>query len=148
MFAHQVMQDRLFRPPPLVMGRVRRRGAQHGFALQSHPQASARTTIARHVDAELLPGRDVQTDDELIAYSKQYAASSYHLIGSCRMGRAGDPGAVVSPELKVHGLDCLHVADASVMPSANTMAPTLMVGEKAANMILGRARLPAVALRD
>ncbi len=64
--------------------------------------------IARHVDAELLPGRDVQTDDELIAYSK------------------------LMP----------------VMPSANTMAPTLMVGEKAADMILGRARLPAVALRD
>ena len=67
------------------------------------------------------------------------------------MGRAGDPGAVVSPEIKVHGLDCLHVADASVMPvmpSANTMAPTLMVGDKAADMILGRARLPAVALRD
>ena len=63
------------------------------------------------------------------------------------MGRAGDPGAVVSPD----SLDCLHVADPSVMPvmpSANTMAPTLMVGDKAADMILGRARLPAVALRD
>lgn len=107
--------------------------------------------IAQYVDAELLPGCDVQTDDELIAYSKQYAASSYHLIGSCRMGRSDDPGAVVSPELRVHGLEGLHVADASVMPvmpSANTMVPTLMVGEKAADMILGRSPLPTAQLLE
>jgi len=106
--------------------------------------------MARHIDAELLPGRAVQTDDEFIAYSKQYAASSYHLIGSCRMGQAADPMAVVSPALSVHGLEGLHVADASVMPvmpSANTMVPTLMVAEKAADMILGKSPLPAVALR-
>ena len=50
MFPNQAMQDRLLRPPPLVVDRVRRRGAQHGFALQSHPDANARTTIARHRD--------------------------------------------------------------------------------------------------
>jgi choline dehydrogenase len=105
--------------------------------------------MARHVDAELLPGPQVQTDDEFIAYSKQYAASSYHLIGSCRMGLAADPMAVVSPGLKVHGLEGLHVVDASVMPvmpSANTMVPTLMVAEKAADLILGKSALPAAVL--
>lgn len=104
--------------------------------------------MARHVDAELLPGPGVQSDDELIAYAKQYAASSYHLIGSCRMGQSNDPMAVVSPELRVHGLENLHVADASVMPvmpSANTMAPTLMIADKASDLIRGRSPLPASA---
>jgi choline dehydrogenase len=105
--------------------------------------------MARHVDAELLPGPQVQSDDELLAYARQYAASSYHLIGSCRMGPAGDSGAVVGSDLKVRGIDALHVVDASVMPvmpSANTYAPTLMVADKASDMILGRPPLPAAVL--
>lgn len=107
--------------------------------------------IAKHVEAELLPGPQAQTDDELIAYAKQYAASSYHLMGSCRMGPAADPTSVVGPDLKVHGMENLYVADASIMPSmpsANTHAPTVMIGEKAADLILGRAAPVAAVLKS
>jgi choline dehydrogenase len=105
--------------------------------------------IAKHVEAELLPGPQAQSDDELIAYAKQYAASSYHLMGSCRMGPASDATAVVGPDLKVHGMENLYVADASIMPSmpsANTHAPTVMIGEKAADLILGKPAPAAAAL--
>ncbi len=59
MFPHQAMQDRLLRPPPLVMDRVRRRGAQHGFAFPSHPDGTARTAIAVHRDLARLDNEDV-----------------------------------------------------------------------------------------
>ena len=70
-------------------------------------------------------------------------------MGTCRMGPATDPTAVVDDELRVHGLDALRVVDASIMPtvpSANLNAPTLMVAEKASDMILGRAPLPAAKI--
>lgn len=95
------------------------------------------------VQAELLPGPDVQSDDEWLAFARQYGMTSYHLVGSCRMGPAGDAMAVVDPRLKVHGIEALRVVDASVMPtmpSANTAASTMMIAEKAADMILQDAR--------
>src|SRR3546814_19323742 len=70
-------------------------------------------------------------------------------MGTCRMGPATDPSAVVDDELRVHGLEGLRVADASIMPSmpsANTNAGALMIGEKASDMIRGRPPLPAAAL--
>jgi choline dehydrogenase len=107
--------------------------------------------LAPYALAESLPGDDVRTDDELLDFARRYAVSSYHVNGTARMGPAGDPGAVVDHELKVHGLRDLRVVDASVMPtipSANTAAATMVIGEKAADLILGRpapppARLPA-----
>lgn len=92
--------------------------------------------LARYVDAETVPGVDVQTDDELLDFSRRTGATVYHPIGTCKMGT--DPMAVVDPELKLHGLDGLRVVDASVMPlmpSANTNAAVLMIAEKAADMI-------------
>jgi choline dehydrogenase len=88
--------------------------------------------------AELAPGPAVQTDAELDAYLRATAASDIHTTGTCRMGR--DPLAVVDPQLRVHGVGGLRVVDASVMPRApggNTNVPTMMVAEKAADMILG-----------
>jgi choline dehydrogenase len=95
---------------------------------------------------ELFPGKDVQTDDQIDAWIKNAAETIYHPVGTCRMGVAGDPMAVVDGELKVQGLKGLRVVDASVMPTlvgGNTNAPTIMVAEKAADMIRGKAPLPA-----
>ena len=97
--------------------------------------------IMQYVDSEVLPGRDVQRDDEWLDFAKQNGSTTYHLIGTCKMGPATDPGAVVDDQLRVHGLEGLRVADASIMPSmtsANTYATTLAIAEKAADMIRGR----------
>ncbi|MCT9008480.1 GMC family oxidoreductase [Streptomyces sp. NPDC054766] len=86
---------------------------------------------------ELTPGNDVRTDDELLAYARAHGDTSYHPVGTCRMGN--DPGAVVDERLRVHGVDGLRVIDASVMPamvSGNTNAASMMIGEKGAAMVL------------
>ena len=97
--------------------------------------------------AEEAPGADVRTDAEIDAWVRRSAQTIYHPVGTCRMGRVGDPLAVVDAELKVQALTGLRVIDASVMPTlvgGNTNAPTIMIAEKAADMILGRAALPPI----
>ena len=89
---------------------------------------------------EIYPGGDVTDRAGLIEFIRTKAESIYHPVGTCRMG--SDDGAVVDPELKVRGLDGLRVIDASVMPTlvgGNTNAPTVMIAEKAADLILGLA---------
>lgn len=103
--------------------------------------------LAPYVREEIRPGADAQTDDELFAYAREFGASSYHFNGTARMGLAGDRKAVVDDQLRVHGVRGLRVVDASVMPttpSANTCAPTMMIAEKAADLIRGRDPLPAI----
>ena len=88
--------------------------------------------------AELRPGDDVRTDDELLDYARREAETGYHPAGTCKMGQ--DPMAVVDAELRVHGIDALRVVDASIMPtltSGNINAPAMMIGEKGADLILG-----------
>ena len=102
--------------------------------------------LAPYYECEELPGANVQSDAELLDFARQYGSSCYHLAGTCRMGPAADPGAVVDAELRVHGIERLRIADASIMPavtSGNTYAPTLMIGAKAADLILGRRLAPA-----
>lgn len=94
---------------------------------------------------ELRPGADIQTDSQWDAYIRGNLLTVHHMVGTARMGR--DAQAVVSDELKVHGIEGLRVADASIMPSlpsGNTNAPTIMIAEKAADLIRGRPALPAV----
>jgi choline dehydrogenase len=105
--------------------------------------------LAPFLERETLPGPEAQSDDELLAHARQYGTTTYHLIGTCRMGPASDPTAVVDDQLRVHGFEALRVVDASIMPSmtsANTYATTLMIAEKAADMIRGRPALPAEEL--
>lgn len=99
-------------------------------------------------EREDFPGPEVQTDDELLAAARARGTTTFHPMGTCRMGPASDPTAVVDDRLRVHGMEGLRVIDASVMPmmpSANLNAGTLMIAEKAADMIRGRpAPEPAV----
>ena len=97
--------------------------------------------LARYLEAETLPGPQAQTDDELLDFAKRNGSTTYHLIGTARMGPETDPSAVVNDRLLVHGMQGLRVVDASIMPSmpsANTYATTLMIAERAADFILGR----------
>ncbi len=93
--------------------------------------------MQRLVSEEYMPGKDVQTDQEWLAHVRKTAGTTYHPTSTCTMGT--HPLTVVDPTLRVHGVEGLRVADASVMPtviSGNTNAATIMIGEKAADMIL------------
>jgi choline dehydrogenase len=90
--------------------------------------------------APIFPARDDLSDDELARFIRAKAESVYHPVGTCRMGR--DPQSVVDPQLRVRGVEGLRVVDASVMPTlpgGNTNAPTIMIAERAADLISGRA---------
>ncbi|MCF4165637.1 choline dehydrogenase [Zavarzinia compransoris] len=103
----------------------------------------AQPAFAEHVDQEMVPGAEVRSEAELEAAVRQHCEHVYHPVGTAKMGT--DPMAVVGDDLKVHGIAGLRVVDASIMPtlvSGNTNAPTIMIAEKAADMILGRAALP------
>ena len=96
------------------------------------------------IAAEYIPGPQVQTDDELLDYAKQYGGTVFHPTSTCRMG--SDAMAVVDPDLRVHGIGNLRVVDASIMPavvSGNTNAATIMIAEKAADLMRDQVRLAA-----
>ena len=86
---------------------------------------------------ELAPGAEFTSDEDLTDWLRSNSLTTFHPVGTCKMG--DDPMAVVDENLKVHGIEGLRVADASIMPiitSGNTHAPTVMIGEKVAEMIL------------
>lgn len=102
----------------------------------------AQAALDPYRDAEIAPGADVRSDDAVDTWVRASAETIYHPVGTCRMGRADDPQAVVDDRLRVRGLAGLRVVDASVMPtlvSSNTNAPTIMIAERAADMIAGVA---------
>ena len=104
----------------------------------------AQPALARFVAEEFQPGPRVVGDDELLAYARQRGGTVYHPTSTCTMGTG--TMAVVDPELRVHGIEGLRVADASVMPtviSGNTNAATIMIGEKLADLVRDRRRMAA-----
>jgi choline dehydrogenase len=130
------------------------------FNYMSHPDdwAEFRTCIrltreifeqpafARYKGREIQPGEAALADEAIDAFIRDHAESAYHPCGTCRMGSADDPLAVVDPQCRVIGIDGLRVADSSIMPritNGNLNAPTIMIGEKASDHILGRDPLPA-----
>ena len=106
----------------------------------------AQPAFARYRGGEISPGADVQSDTGIDSWVRANATTVWHPVGTCKMGGGAD--AVVDNELRVHNIDGLRIVDASVMPEiigGNTAAPTIMIAEKAADMILGRS--PQTALR-
>ena len=103
----------------------------------------AQPAIARYLLREFAPGSVVRTKEQYSNYVRNTVQTGYHPVGTCKMGI--DESAVVGPDLRLRGIDALRVCDASIMPrlvSSNTNAPTIMIGEKAADLIRG------IALQD
>ncbi|MBP6596686.1 MAG: choline dehydrogenase [Arenimonas sp.] len=111
-------------------------------ALRLSRELLAQPAFAPYRGEELQPGEKKQDEADLVDFIRRKAESIYHPVGTCRMGRADDPEAVVDAQLRVRGVAGLRVVDASVMPKlvgGNTNAPTMMIAERAADLILGRA---------
>jgi choline dehydrogenase len=106
----------------------------------------AQPALSSFCGDEIAPGKKAQSDDELDQFVRDNVESAYHPCGTCRMGATDDVNSVVDPECRVIGTHGLRVADSSVFPeitNGNINAPSILVGEKAADMILGRPPLPA-----
>ncbi len=102
---------------------------------------AATRALSPYVAGEYRPGPEAVTDDDLLEFARNQGATIFHPAGTCKMGPASDPLAVVDPALRVHGVEALRVVDCSVMPtlvSGNTNAPVVMIAEKAADMIAAR----------
>ncbi len=107
--------------------------------------------LSKYYDREEFPGDQAQSDADLLEAAKARGTTTFHLMGTCRMAPDSDPTAVVDDQLRVRGIEGLRVVDASIMPtmpSANLNASVLMIAEKAADMIRGRAPLEPVILKD
>ncbi|WP_101067385.1 choline dehydrogenase [Roseovarius salinarum] len=114
-------------------------------AIRLTREVFAQEAFAPFVKHEIVPGPGVQSDADLDAVIREHVESAYHPCGTCRMGRADDARAVVDPQARVIGVEGLRVADSSIFPritNGNLNAPSIMVGEKAADHILGRPPLP------
>lgn len=106
------------------------------WAFRMTRKIAAAAPLSQHIVREVRPGTECESDDEILDFIKANGETSWHQIGSCRMGKGRD--CVVDPRLRVHGLSGLRVADASVMPfhtSSNTNVPSIMIGERAADLI-------------
>ena len=133
--------------PPLIQpnyleSEEDRRALREGVKLTR--EVFAQSVFDPYRGPELMPGAHVQKDEQIDLFVRRTAETIYHPVGSARMGKGSD--AVVDAQLRVYGMEGLRIADASVMPdlvSGNTNAPTIMIAEKAADMILGRPPLPA-----
>lgn len=98
-------------------------------------------------DGRILPRPDIASDNEWPAYARQYGSATYHWIGAARMGPVTDENFVVDDQLRLHGLQARRVVDEPIMPnmpSADTYSPTMMIAEKASDMIRGREALAPV----
>ena len=112
------------------------------FGVRFARKITEQPALKPYVAEEVVPGPTVQSEDKLIEDIRNRGVSNLHPVGTCRMGTGSD--AVVNSRLQVNGITGLRVADASIMPlvvGGNTNAPSIMIGEKAAAMLLEDARL-------
>ena len=117
------------------------------WALRFLRDMATKPALAALIEAEARPGPEVQSDAEWLAWLAPHLTTGYHPVGTCRIGRADDVMAVVTPDLKVRGIQGLRVIDASVMPNVicgNTNATAVVIGDKGADLVLGRAALTAI----
>ncbi len=131
--------------PDILFNYLDREEDRKGFrdCIRLTREVMAQPAMARFNKGEIAPGAYLQTDDELDDFVRDNLESTYHPCGTCKMGT--DDLAVVDPELKVHGLDGLRVVDSSVFPcepNGNLNAPTMMLAERASDIILGKPLLP------
>lgn len=131
-------------PPDIDLGLLNNEDDLHRLrkGLQIARQILAQTPFDAYGLKEVLPGAEVTSEESLNNFIRQNARTVYHPVGTCAMGV--DDMAVVDPQLRVHGVSGLRVADASIMPalvSGNTNAPTIMIAEKAADMIIQERQL-------
>jgi choline dehydrogenase len=133
-------------PPSILFNYLSTEGDREEMraAVRLTRELFAQRAFDPYLGPELAPGPEVATDAEIDAFVRARAESAYHPCGTCRMGLESDPSAVVDGECRVRGIEALRVVDASIMPSivsGNLNAPTIMVAEKAADLIRGRAPL-------
>ena len=129
-------------PPEIIANYLAAEHDRHTMvaALRMIRKIAAQPEVAQFVIRETRPGPEAVSDEALLDHARATGMTSYHPIGTCRMG--SDAKAVVDAKLKVHGLQGLRVADASIMPTmvaSNTNAPTIMIGEKASDLVLADA---------
>jgi choline dehydrogenase len=132
-------------PPAIRFNFLSARADRDGLlaAIRKGRELMATSPLKELTGEEIAPGADLRTDEEILDWVRNNAETTYHPVGTCKMG--ADPMAVVDHELRVHGLQGLRVADASIMPtltSGNTNAPCIMIGEKCAEMVLAAAATP------
>jgi choline dehydrogenase len=129
-------------PPAIVPRYLENAGDQQTIitALAFGRRVASQPALAPFIEHALMPGPQITSDDELLEFARKAGGSGFHPVGTCRMGTG--PDSVVDPQLRVNGVGRLRVADASIMPriiSGNTNGPTIMIAEKAADLISGRA---------
>lgn len=118
------------------------------MAVRRAREIAAAPPLADVIAEELQPGPQVQSDADILAFLRKSGNTTYHPVGTCKMGPAQDPQAVVDPRLRVHGIAGLRIADCSIMPmiiSGNTSIPAMMIGERCSDMVLADAERPEVA---
>jgi choline dehydrogenase len=133
-------------PPSILFNYMATEGDRQEMraAVRLTRELFAQRAFDPYLGPELAPGPEVETDAEIDAFVRAQAESAYHASCSCKMGPDSDPSAVVDGDCRVHGIEDLRVVDASIMPSivsGNTNAPTIMLAEKAADLIRGRQPL-------
>jgi choline dehydrogenase len=132
--------------PEILFNYLQREEDREGFrrCVRLTREIIGQPAMDPYVDKEIAPGPDVQTDDEIDAFVRENLESTFHPCGTCRMGE--DDMAVVDPDLRVRGIGGLRVIDSSVFPTepnGNLNAPTMMLAERAADLVRGREPLPA-----
>jgi choline dehydrogenase len=104
-------------------------------------RVAAHPEMAKHIKVEAVPGPHCTSEADIRAHIRLFSKTVYHPVGTCKMGPSSDAEAVVDPTLSLHGIEGLRVADASIMPrivGGNTNAPSIMIGEKCADLIRAR----------